>query len=102
MKTVTAKATSGFRTGLKSSPLTTSMLRLTSNYESRSRYRHGRRFGRRSRPRQHADGADDRPRADRERAGAPGRHHAADREFASGQTGDRRPDRAGETGPPPL
>ena len=46
------------------------MLRLTSNYESRSRYRHGRLAGRRSRARQHADRADDRPRADRERAGA--------------------------------
>src|SRR5216684_3703452 len=43
------------------------MLRLSSNYESRPRYRHGRRTGRRSRAIQHADGADDRPRADRAR-----------------------------------
>ena len=78
------------------------MLRLSSNYESRSRYRHGRLAGRRSRARQHADGADDRPRADRERAGARGRHHAADREFASRQARGRRPDRAGKTGPSPL
>src|SRR5712692_3297663 len=82
--------------------LTTSMLRLSSNYKSRPRHRHGRSTGRRSRALQHADGADDRPRADRQRAGAPGRRHPADREFASFQAGGRRPDRAGEAGPPPL
>ena len=78
------------------------MVRLSSNYESRSRYRHGRLAGRRSRALQHADGADDRPRADRERTGARGRRHAADREFASRQARGRRPDRAGKTGPPSL
>src|SRR4029453_3430733 len=75
----------------------TTMLRLTSNYESRSRYRRGRLPGRRSRARQHADRADDRPRANRERAGAAGRDHAADRELASCQARSRRADRAGKT-----
>ena len=46
------------------------MLRLSSNYESRPRHRHGRLSRRRSRALQYADRADDRPRADRERAGA--------------------------------
>src|ERR1700730_13823709 len=84
------------------SHLTTLMLRLPSNYESRPRHRHGRRIGRRSRALQHADGADDRPRADRQRTGAPGRRHPADREFASFQAGGRRPGGTGEAGPPPL
>src|SRR5437762_1042063 len=66
------------------------MLRLTSNYESRSRYRHGRLPGRRSRALQHAHGADDRARADGKRTGVSGRHHAADREFASRQARGRR------------
>jgi hypothetical protein len=45
------------------------MLRLSSNYESRPRHRDGRRSRRRSRALQHADRADDRPRADREKQG---------------------------------
>ena len=78
------------------------MLRLSSKHESRSRYRHGRLPGRRSRACQHAHGADERPRADRERARAGSRHHAANREFAFVETRGRRPDRAGEAGPPSL
>src|SRR5258708_13830937 len=82
-------------------PCPTTMLRLSSNYESWPRYRHGRLVGRRPRAFQYADRADDRPRADRERAGARGRHHAADRKFASAAAGGRRPDRTRETAPPP-
>src|SRR5664279_984556 len=57
--------------------LTTSMLRLSSKDESRSRYRHGRLTGRRPRARQHADGVDDGKGADPDRACASGRHYAA-------------------------
>src|SRR5262249_54640423 len=77
----------------------TSMLRLSSNYESWSRYLHGRFPRRRSRAFQHADRTDERSCADRKRAGAGGRHHAANRELASLQTRGRRADRAGEAGP---
>src|SRR6266849_3101140 len=68
---------------LRISACPASMLRLSSKHESWSRYRHGRLAGRRPRPRQHADRAAERSRADRERARAGGRHHAANRELAS-------------------
>src|SRR5215510_16473743 len=79
-------------------PCLTSMLRLSSNYESWARYLHGRFPRRRSRALQHADRADERPGADRKRAGAGGRHHAADCKLPSFQTRGRRADRAGEAG----
>ena len=48
------------------------------------RSRRNRRAGRRPGARRDADGADGRPRADRQRAGARRRHHAADRQRPSG------------------
>src|SRR5262249_27278566 len=71
---------------------TTSMLRLSSKHESRTRYRHGRLARGRSSPRQHPDCADDRPGADRERTCPGGRNNPADRKFPSCEARSRRTD----------